>query len=121
MKIKAIKNLKCALRGLTYAFREQTVKILCLITLVVVFLMIFLGISFIEKTVILLTITLVLGLELINSQVEKTLNIVEPQFSQKVKEIKDISAGAVLIAGIGAALIGALIFLPYLFSLFGLN
>ncbi len=117
MEIKTIQSLKCAFRGLVYAFREQTVKILCFIAFLAIVLMIFLGISFIEKTVIFLTITLVLGLELINSQVERTLDIVEPKFSQKVREIKDISAGAVLIASIGAALIGILIFLPYILAL----
>jgi len=116
MKIKTGKSFKHAFSGLRYALREQTMKILLFIAFLAVALSFYLEISLIEKAIIFLTITLVLGLELINSQVERTLNIVEPRFSEKVKEIKDISAGAVLVASIGAAVIGILIFLPYLFS-----
>jgi diacylglycerol kinase len=114
MRIKTIKSFQCALRGLGYAFQEQTVRIMILIAFSVVFLTFFFDTSPTEKALVFLTITLVLGLELINSQVERTLDIVEPQFSQRVGEIKDISAGAVLVASIGALLIGIIIFLPFL-------
>jgi len=80
--------------------------------------MIYLGLSLTEQAIILLTITLVLGLEFINSQVERTLNIVKPEFSKEVGEIKDISAGAVLIASIGSVIIGIIVFMPYIISIF---
>jgi diacylglycerol kinase len=112
--MRIIKSLQCALNGLYCVSKEKTVRIMLGIALIVVVSAIVLDISLLEKAVVLLTITLVFGLELINSQVEKTLDIVEPQFSQKVREIKDISAGAVLIASFGAVLIGLLIFLPRL-------
>jgi len=70
-----------------------------------------------ERIVVFLMIILVLSLEMINSQVEKILNIVEPNFSLKVKEIKDVSAGAVLLASIGALIIGFLIFQPYIIAI----
>jgi len=113
MKIRIIKSFKCAFRGIGYALQEQTMKIMCLVALTVIILTTYLGVSFFEKIIIFLTITLVLSLELINSQVEKTLDIMEPNFSEKVRKIKDISAGAVLVASIGAAIIGFIIFLPY--------
>jgi diacylglycerol kinase len=117
MRIKTIKSFQCALRGLGYTFQEQTVRIMLLIALSVIFLTFFFDTSPTEKALVFLTITLVLGLELINSQVERTLDIVEPQFSQRVREIKDISAGAVLVASLGALLIGIIIFLPFLLQL----
>ncbi len=121
MKIKIIRSFKYAFRGLGVALQEQTIRILCFFALLVIGLMTYLGVSFIEKTVIILTITVVFSLELINSQVEKTLDIVKPEFSEKVREIKDISAAAVLVAGIGAMLVGIVIFLPYILSLLGLR
>ncbi len=121
MKIKIIESFRCAFRGLKYALQEQTMKIMLFIAFLITGLMIFFGITFFEKTVILLTITLVLGLELINSQVEKTLDIINPEFSKEVRKIKDISAGAVLVASIGSILIGVLIFLPYFLSFMGIE
>ncbi len=118
MRIRTIKSFKCAIKGIYYAFQEQTVRILGLIALIVVLISFLLNITFIEKTIVILVITFVLSLELINSQVERTLDIVEPNFSQRVREIKDISAGAVLIASIGAFLVGVLIFWPYITQFF---
>ena len=118
MKIKIIKSFKCAFRGIVYAWQEQTMKIMCFIASLVIISMIYFGVSFFEKIIIFLTITLVLSLELINSQVEKTLDIIEPNFSEKVRRIKDISAGAVLVASIGAMIVGIIIFFPYFLDFF---
>ena len=118
MKIKLIKSFQCAIKGVGYALEEQTIKILFVIALIIVFLMFYLHLSFVEKAVLFLSITLVLGLELINSQVEKTLDIIKPEICEEVRKIKDISAGAVLIASLGAAVVGILIFFPYIVSFF---
>jgi diacylglycerol kinase len=72
-----------------------------------------------EKIIIIFIITLVLTLELINSQIERILNILQPNYDLRVKIIKDISAAAVLIACFGSVVIGILIFLPYLRIYFG--
>ncbi len=117
--LRLLESFKCAFRGLKYVLREQTIKILLVIAFLVVFLMIYLGVSFIEKTVLLLTITVVLSFEMINSQIEDVLDILEPKLNQRVRAIKDVSAGAVLVASLGALLIGLLIFLPYIVSLLG--
>jgi diacylglycerol kinase len=116
MKIKLFKSFKCAFKGISHALEEQTIKIFFVMAFLVIALMIFFETNLIEKALLLLCITVVLSLELINSQVEKTLDIVSPEFSEKVRKIKDISAGAVLIASLGSAIVGLLIFLPYFFS-----
>jgi len=67
----------------------------------------------IEKLIIIFLIAVVLALELINTQIEKVLNILNPNYDQRVKLIKDISAGAVLLFCLGALIIGILIFFPY--------
>jgi diacylglycerol kinase len=72
-----------------------------------------LGLNSIEKSILLLTILVVLSLELINSQIEKFLDVVQPDLHPKVKEIKDFSAGAVLLSVLGSVIIGILVFLPY--------
>ena len=76
--------------------------------------MFILELSFLEMIIVIFLITLILSLELINTQIEKILNFLQPNHDPKVKIIKDISAGAVLLACLGALIIGFLIFLPHL-------
>jgi len=52
--------------------------------------------------------------EAFNTAVEYVCDMVSPGYSELVKHAKDVAAGAVLISAIGAALIGALTFWPYL-------
>jgi len=111
---KLLNSLRIALFGLRTAFKEQTFRMMVAIATLTIFLAFYFKIIFIEKIIIILLIVLVLALELINTQIEKILNILSPNYDPKIKIIKDISAGAVLLACIGALIIGILIFLPYL-------
>ena len=63
---------------------------------------------------LILTILVVLSLELINSQIEKFLDLIQPEHHPRVKIIKDFSAGAVLLSAIGSVVIGLLIFWPHI-------
>jgi len=113
-------SLKTSVSGLAIAFMEENnFRKQFVIGIVVIFLMIGFDLNSIEKSILLLTILVVLSLELINSQIEKFLDVVQPELHPKVKEIKDFSAGAVLLASFGSVIIGVLIFLPYVIDLFG--
>lgn len=68
--------------------------------------------SIIEWTVIILAIGLVLVAEFLNTAIEKMIDYVKPDIHPRAKEIKDIAAGAVLIASVIAAAVGVLIFIP---------
>jgi diacylglycerol kinase (ATP) len=59
-------------------------------------------------------IVLVWVSEAVNTAFEHLCDVVSPEFHAAVKVSKDIAAGAVLIAAIGAAVLGAMIFVPYL-------
>ena len=113
-----LKRLRTAFLGLTAAFKEeQNFKIQLIIGVIVVFFMIVLGLSAIEKSILMLMILVVLSLELTNSQIEKFLDLIEPNHHPKVRIIKDFSAGAVLLSVIGSIIIGLLIFLPHVINL----
>ena len=107
-------SFRYAFHGLVYALEESTFKIMSVIALAVVVLALILEIEPIEASILVLTVTVVLSLELLNTQVEKTLDILQPKRDQRVRVIKDVSAAAVLIASIGSVFIGLIIFLPYL-------
>lgn len=67
-----------------------------------------------EWIILIFNISLVLILELINTAIETIVNIISPNYSRRAKIIKDVSAGAVMIAAISAVVIGVILFLPKL-------
>lgn len=119
-------DLKVFFRSLGYAVRgvarvartEQNFRIELAIGALVVLAMYALGVTAAEKGVLLIAITLVLVLELSNSIAERTVDLLKPRIHHYVEEIKDIMAGAVLVASAGAAAIGSVIFFPYLIRIF---
>ena len=115
---KLIKNFGFAFVGLKEAASEQTFRIFIMAAVLVVVLMFVFDVSHYEKLILVLIITIVVTLELINSRIERILDIFQPDYDKRVRIIKDISAGAVLLACLGAAIIGFLIFWPYFKNLF---
>lgn len=113
---KFIRALKNALRGIKEAFIEQSFRILFGVALIVIFCLFYFPFHAIERSILILVVALVLSLELINSQIERILDILRPDYSEEVRKMKDISAGAVLIASIGALIVGTIIALPYLMT-----
>jgi diacylglycerol kinase (ATP) len=59
-----------------------------------------------------LAIGLVLGVEGLNTAVEKIADFIHPEYHEKIGFIKDIAAGAVFFAAMTAIAIGAIIYLP---------
>jgi len=59
-----------------------------------------------------LAIGLVLGIEGLNTAVEKIADFIHPEFHEKIGFIKDIAAGAVFFAAMTAIAIGLMIYLP---------
>ena len=62
-----------------------------------------------------LAIGLVLGIEGLNTAVEKIADFVQPEFDEKIGFIKDISAGAVMLVSIAASVVGLIIYIPKVF------
>jgi len=111
-------SIKSAFNGLRIAIKEeQTFQVQIIVGLVVLILMFLLPLNGIERIVLVLFITLVLGMELINSQIERILDFSHLGFHPKIKRIKDLSASAVLVVSLGAALGGLLILGPALLEI----
>jgi diacylglycerol kinase (ATP) len=62
---------------------------------------------------LLLAIGLVWMAEAFNTAIEVLCDLVQPGFHPQVKRIKDLAAGAVLLAALTAALIGMTVFWPH--------
>lgn len=96
--------------------RNFTIHIIAAFTAIAFCL--FLNVSDIEFVIVLICIAMVIAFEIINSAIEKLCDIVEPNRSEKIKIIKDMSAAAVLIVAIASFVIGIIIFFPKLVARF---
>jgi diacylglycerol kinase (ATP) len=108
-------SLTTAFLGVVYVVRiERNARLHLIAAVIALTLGVVLGISNAELAAIFFAIILVFTSEIVNTALEKTLDLIEPQHSAQVRIVKDIAAGAVLVTAIGALAIGAAIFLPYI-------
>jgi diacylglycerol kinase (ATP) len=111
-----LKSFAYAFKGLSYFFRTQhNTWIQLVIAAVAVALGFYLHISSSEWCWISASIGFVLVAELFNTAIETLTDLVSPVFNEKAGRVKDVAAGAVLIASLTAAVIGAIIFIPKIF------
>lgn len=112
-------SFKYAFFGFLQAFKtEQNLRIHCVSAILVFALSIRLHLSKMEWIIILLLIGGMFALELMNTAIERTVDLVTKDFHPLAKQAKDIAAASVLIFSIIAAIIGMMIFLPKIASLF---
>ncbi len=113
--INRIKSVGFAFKGLFLLIRtEASIQIQFVIALVMTVLGFYLNISTTEWILQCIAIGMVMGIEGMNTAVEKLSDFVQPEFDKKIGFIKDISAGAVMVVSIIASITGLLIYLPKL-------
>jgi diacylglycerol kinase (ATP) len=99
-----------AYRGLIYAVRTQrNMRFHVVAATVVLVGSLFLGVSKLELTVLVLVIMFVFVTELVNTALEFAVDLVTKEYHPLAKLSKDVSAGAVLVSSVGAVLVGYLI------------
>lgn len=114
--MKWIKSMSAALNGIGLVIRnERNFRIQLAIGALVLAGAAYLQFSRGDWIKILLCMMFVLALETMNSAIEKTLDKFHPAHDAEIGKIKDMAAGAVLIAAIFAFVAGVLIFWRYLF------
>ena len=113
-----VKSLSCALRGLVHVIKnEKNFQNELVISFVVILAMIYFNVTRTETVALVLVIAGVLILELLNTVVERVVDILNPRIHPYARLIKDLMAAIVLISAIFAVIIGFIIFLPYIFAL----
>lgn len=109
---KFIRSFGYAIEGLLPALKEQNLRF-HVVSMVVVTVAGFLsGLSVIEWIIVLLLFSLVIGTELINTAIERVVDLATDEFHPLAKQAKDIAAAAVLVFACVSVIIGLLIFLP---------
>lgn len=112
-KEKFSKSFGHAIDGIDYTINhERNIKIEIFFAIITSILGFLLKISLIEWLIIILSMGIVLSAELINTAIERTVDLVTKDYQELAKAAKDTAAGAVLISSIFVAIIGLIIFLP---------
>ena len=108
-----VDSVRFALEGFRYAFLTQrNLRIQCAVGIAALMLGVVLRLPFHEFALVVALTALVLFAELMNTALEATLDFhADAEFDLAVKQIKDIAAASVLVASLGAAVLGATIFL----------
>jgi len=113
---RLLKSFQYAFRGLVKVFREeQNLRVQTLVGFFALVLAWYFRVSAMEWCLLIIVSVLVLLTEIVNSAVERVADVLKPRIHTYVKEIKDIMAAAVMLASGLAIVIGAIIFLPYIF------
>ena len=114
-----LRSFRYAAQGFIFIVRyEHNARIHLFISGLVLIMGFLLHIKRMEWVLVLLCMGFVLTAEMINTVLEKLSDIISPQYNEKIRVIKDISAAVVLVSSAIALISGLFIFLPYLRALF---
>lgn len=106
-------SFKYAFEGIVSAFKkERNLKIHFGIAVVVMILGVLFKLHKLEWLILILTIGIMIVLELINTSIERTIDLITEDYHPLAKQAKDIAAAACLVFAICTVIIGLIIFLP---------
>ena len=107
-----------ALNGIALAFEsERSFRIHTLAMVLVSATGAYLGMDLMEWAILFLTYVVMLGFELLNTAMESFANFLHPDEHPAIKRVKDIAAGAVLVASIFSVAIAIILFGPKIAAL----
>ncbi len=117
---RIIASIKYSFDGLVYAYsNEQSLLLHGIGTILVIIVGIFLKISFIQWSIILMASVVVLAIELLNTAIEATVDLITDKFHPLAKIAKDCGSAAAFVAAIAYAIICGFIFLDNILVIWG--
>lgn len=112
-------SFKVACEGVFYAFRDnRNLRIHIGAAVLVILAGIFFKVSRFEMAILGIMIVLVIVSEMVNTSLEEMVNLITREHQKEAKIAKDVAAGMVLVASMGALIIGLAIFTPYILRAF---
>lgn len=113
-----LKSFVYAWQGVVWFFkRERNAQVHLAATVLVLVLSVTLGTNKWEAIAVVFSVAFVWITEMVNTAIEKAMDFISAERHPQVKLVKDLAAGAVLIASVAAVLVGCFIFIPKLISL----
>ena len=113
-------SVKNCLDGIGYVTKsEKNFKREIALGIIALILSYILKIDKIEFIIVLTMICLVLTTEIINTAIERAVDLVTKEYHELARIAKDVSAGSVLVTSIFSLIIGIIIFIPKIITLLG--
>ena len=113
---RLVKSFRFATQGtITTIKEEQNIKIYLFFALLNLILGLVSHLNFVEWAIIVITISVTLGVEIINIALEELLDMISPEYNGRIKMIKDVAAGSALITALASIIIFCLIYFPHWF------
>lgn len=111
------KSLFYSIKGVLWMLKsERNFQLEVLALIINLFLIVYFKLNSIDTALILMVCFFVLITETLNTAIEKVCDFLEPNYNQKIGLIKDIAAGAVILATLLSIIVGILIYSKYFFS-----
>ncbi|PQA90807.1 diacylglycerol kinase [Chryseobacterium shigense] len=110
------KSFLHAFRGIFLMVRtERNFQIELVAFFINLFFIFYFNLSGIDTALVIMASLAVLSAEIFNTAIERTCDIIQPDFDKRISFIKDIAAGAVLLMAAGAVVVGIIVYRKYLF------
>ena len=115
------RSFSYSIEGLKYAYKyEQSMMIHVIATILVICANIFFQVTGIEWLITILAIGMVLSAELFNTAIEAVVDLVTLEIHPLAKIAKDCGSAATFVLALMAAIIGFVIYIPYIIGVLGL-
>jgi undecaprenol kinase len=112
------RSFSFAISGIQNAIlNERNIRIHLIISIFVIGFSIFLSITKVEWLFVIFAIGGMLALELLNTAIERLVDLVTTEYHPLAKQAKDIAAGAVFLYAIFSVIVGFIIFIPRILKL----
>ena len=109
-------SLSAAVRGIAFTFKnERNFRIEVYFSIFVLIALFVFRANLLQSAIVVMMIFLVLMIELMNTAIERVVDILKPRKHPYARVIKDVSAAMVLVLTIGASIVGILVFVPLIF------
>lgn len=113
--IRRLKGIIIAINGMFFLLKnEEAIKVQSFVFLIIIALGFYFEITIKEWIIHIILIGLILTTEALNTVAEKICDLINPKYDERIKLIKDISAGAVSFAVLSSLIILLIIYFPYI-------
>ncbi|MEH7178790.1 diacylglycerol kinase family protein [Neobacillus vireti] len=113
--VSLLKSFSYALTGIkTALWTERNMRIHLLVSIGVICCSYFFSISKLEWLFVIVAIGGIFSLELLNTAIERVVDLITEEYHPLAKQAKDLAAGAVFIYALTAVIIGVIIFVPHI-------
>lgn len=114
-----LRSFRYSMEGIWYAVKfEQSITVHYIATVATITLALIFNITLMEWCLLFIAIGIVLGAELLNTAIEAVVDMVTLEIHPLAKIAKDTASGAVFVFSLIAAVIGLIVFVPYIIKLF---